>query len=228
MFFNYYGAFAMIPVIVLSIIIQFRLRKAYSKYSTINNTKGMTGAQIAERILSSAGVNDVSVVCGQGQLSDHYHPIKKTVSLSPEVFNGTSVAAIGIAAHECGHAIQHNISYLPLRFRTAIVGLTNFSTRLLYLLMIGSFLVFTEPTSTIIFNVATICYAVIFLFQLITLPVEFNASNRALKQIELFGFGNEDISGTRKVLSAAAMTYVATAVTSLWQLLLMINRNKRR
>ena len=163
-------------------------------------------------------------------MSDHFDPTKKHVALSEEVYKGTSIAAIGVAAHECGHAIQHHEQYFPLRLRTSIVGITNFSSKLLYFLMLGSILIYTTSASTVIFNIAAVCYAIIFFFQLVTLPVEFNASNRALKQIEYSGFDDADLSGVKKVLTSAAMTYVAAAVTALWQLVLIIlrSRNNRR
>lgn len=223
----YFGIFAMLPVLLLGVIVQARLKSTYAKYAGINNSRGMTGAQMAEAILHGAGIYDVNVVCINGHLSDHFDPTKKVVRLSGDVYNGTSIAAIGIAAHECGHAIQHNVGYFPIRVRSAVVGITNFSSKLLYFLMIASFFFSGYGYSTVIFNVAILCYAVLFFFQLITLPVEFNASARAVDQIEASGFVSEDISGVKKVLSSAAMTYVASAVTVLWQLLLMISRSNR-
>ena len=225
----YFGAFTMLPLIILGMIVQARLNSAYSKYSAIGNSKGMTGGQMAEMILRSAGIFDVSVVCIDGRLSDHFDPTKKVVRLSREVYEGTSIASVGIAAHECGHAIQYHAAYLPIKLRASVVRITNFSSKILYLLIFaGLFINTTSSVGTVIFNVAILCYAVIFFFQLITLPVEFNASSRAVAQIEGSGFGNEDIKGVKKVLSAAAMTYVASAVTALVQLLIMINRSRRR
>ncbi len=229
MFYGYdYGIFAMLPVIILATIVQFRLNSAYSKYSKISNGKGITGAAMAEMILRGAAIYDVQVEQVNGRLSDHYDPTKKVVRLSDAVYNGTSIASIGIAAHECGHAIQHNVNYFPLRLRSSAVGITNFSSKLLYILILSSFFFYSYSFSTVIFNVATICYAIIFLFQLITLPVEFNASARAVEIIEGNGFTDQDISGVRKVLNAAAMTYVASAATALWQLLRMLSRARRR
>ncbi len=227
-FYGYYGMFAMLPVILFGIIVQIRLKNVYSKYSRTGNSRDFTGAAMAEMILHGAGIYDVQINCINGNLSDHYDPTKKVVSLSNDVYNGTSIAAIGIAAHECGHAIQHHEQYFPIRLRSAIVGITNFSSKLLYFLIIGSFLIYSSSVSTVIFNIATLCYAVLFFFQLVTLPVEFNASSRALKQIEAAGFGDTDLSGVKKVLSSAAMTYVASAVTALWQLLLMLSRSRNR
>lgn len=227
-FYGYYGIFAMLPVILLGIIVQLRMSSAYSKYSKITNDRNMNGATIAKMILEGAGIYDVEINCVNGQLTDHYDPVRKKVNLSSSVFNGTSIASIGVAAHECGHAIQHHIGYFPLRVRSATVGITNFSSKILYFLMIGSFLIYSSSFSTVIFNMAAICYAVIFLFQLITLPVEFNASRRALEQIRAAGFESQSINGVRAVLSAAALTYVASAVTVLWQLLIVLSRARNR
>ncbi len=224
----YFGIFAMLPVILLGVIVQARLQSTYSKYAKLGNSRRMTGAQMAESILRSAGIYDVSVTCIGGQLSDHFDPTKKVVRLSESVYNGTSIASIGIAAHECGHAIQHHVGYFPIRLRSAVVGITNFSSKLLYFLMIASIFVSGYTYGTVIFNLVVLCYAVLFFFQLITLPVEFNASSRALEQVQSSGFDQQDAKGVKKVLSAAAMTYVASAVTALWQLLILISRANRR
>lgn len=218
----------MIPLFIFSMIIQSRLNSTYSKFSKTENSCGMTGAQIAEMILRGAGIYDVQVTCINGKLSDHFDPTKKVVRLSQEVYNGSSIAAIGIAAHECGHAIQHHVAYFPIRIRSSVVGITNFSSKVLYVLILISLFINLGPYNAIIFNAAIICYAVIFFFQLITLPVEFNASTRAVAQIECAGFSAEDIQGVKKVLSSAAMTYVAAAVTAFAQLLVMIGRSRRR
>ncbi len=229
MFYNYYfGIFSMLPVIILGLIVQFWMKTAYNKYSKINNGSHRSGAEMADLILKGAGIYDVQVVCGNGHLSDHYDPTKKIVSLSPAVFNGTSIASIGVAAHECGHAIQHAKNYFPIRVRSAVVGITNFSSKLLYFLMISSFFFSSYSISTVIFNVAVVCYLVLFFFQLITLPVEFNASNRAVHLIRESGFSEQDVAGVRSVLIAAAMTYVASAITVLWQLFLLLSRRNRR
>ena len=223
----YFGIFTMLPVLILGFLVQSRLQSTYSKYSAISNGRGLTGAQMAEMILHNAGIYDVRVSCINGHLSDHFDPTKKAVRLSSDVYNGTSIASIGIAAHECGHAIQHQVGYFPIRVRSAVVGITNFSSKLLYIVMILSIFL-SGAMSTMLFNVAVLCYAVLFFFQLITLPVEFNASTRAVDQIQESSFDSADVSGVKKVLSAAAMTYVATAITVLWQLLVMISRRRNR
>lgn len=224
----YFGSYIMIPLIIFSLIVQARLNSTYTKFSKIGNSRGMTGGQMAEMILRNAGIYDVSVVCIKGKLSDHFDPAQKVVRLSEAVYNGSSIASVGIAAHECGHAIQHNVDYFPIKLRTSVVGITNFSSKILYFLILASIFINMGTLNTVIFNIAIICYAIIFFFQLVTLPVEFNASARAIEQVRGSGFVDEDIRGVRKVLSAAAMTYVAAAVTALVQLLAMISRARRR
>lgn len=229
LFYSYYfGIFSILPVILLGLIVQVRLQSTYSKFSAVRNSRGITGGEMAELILRNAGIRDVSVVCIGGQLSDHFDPVKKVVRLSEQVYYGSSIASIGVAAHECGHAIQYQEEYVPIRIRSAIIGVTNFSSKLLYILMFASIFFYSQSFNAVVFNVAIICYTILFIFQLVTLPVEFNASARAVKQIEASGFGEEDVRGVKKVLSAAAMTYVASAITVLWQLLLLISRAKNR
>ncbi|MBQ7096042.1 MAG: zinc metallopeptidase [Clostridia bacterium] len=229
MFYNYYfGIYTMLPLIILSLIVQSRLNSTYSKYSRISNSRGMTGGQMAEMILRRSGIMDVSVTCINGRLSDHFDPAQKVIRLSEEVYNGNTIAAIGVAAHECGHAIQYHVDYFPIKLRASVVGITNFSSKFLYFLILASLFINVVSISSVIFNLAILCYAIIFFFQLVTLPVEFNASSRAVEQIAGNGFSEEEVKGVKKVLSAAAMTYVASAITALVQLLAMISRSRRR
>ena len=225
----YFGIFTMLPVLILSLIVQSRMQSAYSKYSKLSNGRGMTGAQMAEQILHGAGIYDVNITCVSGHLSDHFDPTKKVVRLSEQVYNGTSVASIGIAAHECGHAIQHHVGYFPIRLRSAVVGITNFSSKLLYFLMIASFFVSGYTNGTVIFNLAILCYAVLFFFQLVTLPVEFNASSRAVAVLGDSGMvASDELPKVKKVLRAAAYTYLAAAAASALQLLRLILLSRRR
>lgn len=223
-YYDYYSLVLLLPLFILSFIIQANLKSTYSKYSKINNSKGITGAGIAKQILNSAGIYDVSIECIGGNLSDHFDPTKKAVRLSEAVYNGTSVASIGIAAHEVGHAIQYAQNYVPIRIRSSIVGITNFSSKILYFLIILSFV----ASIPVFCDLAVICFFVIFFFQLITLPVEFNASARALSNIRSSGFSDYDIKGTKKVLSSAAMTYVAAMLISFAQMLSFILRTRNR
>ena len=183
---------------------------------------GMTGAQAAERILHSAGIYDVQVRHISGELNDHYDPRNKTLSLSDSTYGSASVAAVGVAAHECGHAIQHQKQYAPLSVRSAIVPLANFGSFAAWpLIVIGLF--FTSSTGSFLINIGILCFSFAVLFQLVTLPVEFNASNRAVRILGSTGIlGQEELKGTRKVLGAAALTYVAGAAASILQLLRLL------
>ena len=180
---------------------------------------GMTGAQAAERILHSAGIYDVSVQHVSGNLTDHYNPSNKTLNLSDSVYGSTSVAAVGVAAHECGHAIQHAIGYAPLEFRSAIVPVANFGSTLSWPLFLIGLFSGIRPLVT----AGIVLFSLAVLFQLVTLPVEINASSRALKMLQSTGIlGTDETRGARKVLTAAAMTYVAALAASILQLLRLL------
>ena len=185
----------------------------------------MTGAQMAEMILRGAGIFDVTVTCINGKLSDHFDPTKKVVRLSSEVYNGTSIASIGVAAHECGHAIQHAVGYTPIKLRTMFVPVVNiFSQSWVWVFMIGMAMNWMP-----LIEAGIVFFSTIVIFQAITLPVEFNASRRAIdtliKTRILYG---TEVAGARKVLKAAAMTYISALVTSIMQLLRLIMRMNRR
>lgn len=207
---------------VLCLIASARVKTTFNKYSHDRSKSGMTGAQAAERILNSAGIYDVTVQHVAGNLTDHYNPGNKTLNLSDPVYNATSVAAIGVAAHECGHAIQHQQGYVPLSLRTAIVPVANIGSTLAWpLILIGMF--FTRNTGTLFINIGIICFSFAVLFQLITLPVEFNASKRALRILDERGILSEsELPYTKKVLGAAALTYVASAAAAILQLLRLV------
>lgn len=207
---------------VLCLIASARVKTTFNKYSHDRSKSGMTGAQAAERILNSAGIYDVTVQHVAGNLTDHYNPGNKTLNLSDPVYNATSVAAIGVAAHECGHAIQHQQGYVPLSLRTAIVPVANIGSTLAWpLILIGMF--FTRNTGTLFINIGIICFSFAVLFQLITLPVEFNASRRALRILDERGILSEsELPYTKKVLGAAALTYVAGAAAAILQLLRLV------
>ncbi len=224
MYFNPYYLILVLPAIIFSLIVQGRMTSTYKKYSGISNSRAMTGAQMAMQIVRDGGASDVAVEETQGHLSDHFDPTKKVIRLSPEVYRGTSVAAIGVAAHEAGHALQYNQSYFPMRIRAAIVGITNFGSRMIYPLILLSALF----QWWVLLDVAVLCFGLIFLFQLVTLPVEFNASRRAVTLIDQSGFTDEDVAGVRRVLSAAAMTYVAAMITALMNLLSFLLNTRRR
>lgn len=224
--YGYYGYYfdptyiLIIIAAIISLIAQWRVNSAFSKYSRVASMSGMTGAQAARMILQSNGINDVSVQRISGKLTDHYNPSTKVLNLSESVYGSTSVAAIGVAAHECGHAIQHARGYFPLSLRTALVPVANIGSKLSWVfIIVGAILSFNQTLITI----GIIMFSAAVLFQLVTLPVEFNASARALEQLESNGIlYRDEVSQTRKVLSAAALTYVAAAATAILQLLRLI------
>lgn len=207
---------------VICLIASARVKTTFAKYSKVRSMSNMTGAQAAEKVLHAAGIYDVVIQHIQGNLTDHYDPRNKTLSLSDSVFGSASVAAVGVAAHECGHAIQHSKNYAPLTIRSAIVPVANFGSMLAWpLILIG--LLFSRGTGSVLITAGIICFSAAVLFQLVTLPVEFNASRRAIRMLENTGIlGSEEIGGTRKVLSAAALTYVASAAAAILQLLRLV------
>lgn len=216
---------------VISIIAQIRVNTTFKKYSHVASASGITGAQAADRILKSQGIYDVTIRQVAGNLTDHYDPRNKTLNLSNSVYNVNSVAAVGVAAHECGHAIQHAKGYAPLGLRSALVPVANLGSKLSWLFILAGML-FSFNHTLIVTGIIMFSLAV--LFQLVTLPVEFNASSRALQLLESNGilYQNE-VSMTRKVLSAAALTYVVAAASAILQLIRLIllfggNRSDRR
>lgn len=213
--------FALIGL-VLSLLASARVNTVFNKYSRVMSRSGITGAMAAERILHSQGIYDVRIERVSGRLSDHYDPRSKVLRLSDSTYGNTSVAAIGVAAHECGHAVQHAKGYGPLAIRSALVPLANIGSNLGYILVIIG-LIFTRTTGTMLITIGLIAFSCAVLFQIITLPVEFNASSRALVLLESQGIlGTDEVKGSRHVLSAAAMTYVAAAATSILQLVRLI------
>ena len=218
----YYDPTYMLIVIsaLISLFAQFLINSRFSKYSRVRSRSGMTGAQAAERILQSQGIYDVAIQRVSGKLTDHYDPRNKTLNLSDAVYASTSVAAVGVAAHECGHAIQHARGYAPLSFRSALVPVANIGSLLSWLFIILG--IFFGGSHTLIM-IGILMFSAAVLFQLVTLPVEFNASGRALKLLSETGILQKDeVSDTRKVLSAAALTYVAAAATAVLQLLRLL------
>ena len=224
---RYYGYYYYDPTYMLIIIsalislfAQFLVNSRFSKYSRVRSRSGMTGAQAAERILQSQGIYDVAIQRVSGKLTDHYDPRNKTLNLSDAVYASTSVAAVGVAAHECGHAIQHARGYAPLSFRSALVPVANIGSQLSWLFIILG--IFFGGSHTLIM-IGILMFSAAVLFQLVTLPVEFNASGRALKLLSETGILQKDeVSDTRKVLSAAALTYVAAAATAVLQVLRLL------
>lgn len=205
---------------VISLLAQLRVQSAFSKYSAVPGMSGITGAEAAQRILDAQGITDVTVQRVSGKLTDHYDPRSKTLNLSEAVYGSSSIAAVGVAAHECGHAIQHARGYAPLSIRGALVPVANLGSSLSWIFIIAGILLSFNQTMIMI---GILLFSAAVLFQLVTLPVEFNASSRALEQLETNGIlHREEVAKTRKVLSAAALTYVAAAATAILQLLRLI------
>lgn len=207
--------------VLLSLWAQNRVNSTFARYSRGRSFSGMTGAEAARRLLNAQGIYDVTVQPVSGKLTDHYDPRTKVVKLSDSVYNATSVAAIGVAAHECGHAMQHNEGYGPLRFRSALVPVANFGSQLSWpMILLG--ILFGGLGSPLV-QVGILMFSLAVLFQLVTLPVEFNASSRAVRLLDSQGIlSGEEVDGTRKVLKAAALTYVAAAAGSILQLLRLV------
>ena len=219
----------LLPAMIFALIAQFSVKSTFEKYDKVATARRMSGAEAARRILDANGLHNVMINRVSGDLTDHYDPKTNTVNLSNSVYDNCSVAAIGVAAHESGHAVQHAVGYGPIKLRMAIIPVTQFASRLaMPLVLLG--IILSYPTlaylGCIFFGTATV-------FQLVTLPVEFNASSRALKALESSGIlGTDEIVGSKKVLTAAALTYVAALAVSLAQLLRLLvlvggGRNRR-
>jgi Zn-dependent membrane protease YugP len=220
---------------VLCIAASAYMKSTYSKYTRVRSRSGMTGAEAAQKLLTRAGIRDVTVQHVNGELTDHYDPRKKVLRLSDSVYDSHSVAAIGVAAHECGHAMQHNNGYLPLKLRSLLVPAANIGSKLgLPLVFLGMIIGWGVriPGSGVTITLVEIgiwIFAIAVLFQVITLPVEFNASQRALRALGDYGvMGTDEVADCRHVLTAAALTYVAAAASSLLQLLRLVLLSGRR
>jgi Zn-dependent membrane protease YugP len=211
----------MIPVLILSAFASLRVKSAFNKYSRIASRSGMTGADVAEQILRRNGLADVQVTQARGFLSDHYDPRKKVVRLSPGVYGSNSIAALGIAAHETGHAIQHAKSYTPLTLRNMLVPVASIGSNLSWIIIIGGMILGLLG----LVKIGILLFSVVVVFQLLTLPVEFNASSRAKQILSSYGIlSSGEMQGVNKVLSAAAMTYVAAAASAVMTLLYFLLR----
>ncbi|NMA79155.1 MAG: zinc metallopeptidase [Clostridiales bacterium] len=215
-----------IPALIITILAQINVKSTFSRYSKVRNSRGVTGQDVARQILDENGLYNVRIERVHGSLTDHYDPSANVVRLSDSVHDSTSVAAIGVAAHEVGHAIQHSTGYIPIKVRAAIIPLTQIGSMLAFpLVLIG-----LSMASTFFVDIGILLFAAVVLFQLVTLPVEFNASFRAMRSLNdrdiLYG---DELKGSRKVLTAAALTYVGALAVSLLQLLRLISlKNNRR
>ena len=215
--------------VIICMMASAKMNSTFNKYSRVRNHSGMTGREAAEEILRRAGIYDVRVEHISGNLTDHYDPRSKVLRLSDATYNSTSVAAMGVAAHECGHAVQHETGYVPLKIRGALVPIANFGSTIAWpLIIIGLF--FNSRSSALFLNLGILAFSLAVLFQIVTLPVEFNAYNRAIRVLGSSGMLYEDeVKATRKVLTAAALTYVAGAASAILQLLriILLTGNRR-
>lgn len=228
MYGGYYGwywdptYFLVVIGAIICLLASAKVNTTFKRFNKVRSASGMTGAQAAERMLQMSGIYDVKVQHISGNLTDHYNPGNKTLNLSDSVYGSSSVAAIGVAAHECGHAIQHQKEYVPLKLRSAIVPVANIGSTLAWpLIIIG--LLFNSTTGSMLITIGIWAFSLAVLFQLVTLPVEFNASARAVNFLDSTGMlSHEELKGTKKVLKAAAFTYVASAAAAILQLLRLV------
>lgn len=214
-----------IPVLLFTIIASIKVKTTFKKYSKVSAAKGLTGAQAAQRILYANGITDVTIRQISGDLTDHYNPADNSLNLSAEVYSGTSVAAIGVACHEAGHAMQYAHAYLPIKIRAAIIPVTNFGAKFSGIMIMGGLLLASFGLTPLFFlaELGLLLFGFTTLFQLVTLPTEFNASRRAITCIKESNLLlPSEIKGAKKVLSAAAMTYVAALAVSLLELLRLL------
>lgn len=232
---DYLYLILVLPAVIFSLWASIRVNTTFKKYSKIRSMRGITGDEAARRVLDANGLQHIRIEQIPGNLTDHYDPRSDVIRLSESVYGNTSVAAVGVACHEAGHAVQHAENYAPVKIRAAIIPVTNIGSRLaIPLIILGILLnsLASAPEFLVIAYIGVACYGLCTLFQLVTLPTEFDASRRALRCIESYGIlGSEEIGGARRVLTAAAMTYVAALAVSLMQLLrlfLMVSGNSRR
>lgn len=217
-----------LPALLLALWAQINVSTTYSKYNKLKTSGGVTGFEAARRILDANGLYNVGIERIRGELTDHYDPRANVIRLSEAVYSSTSAAAVGVASHEAGHAVQHAVGYAPIKLRTSIIRVTNFGSMMaMPLFLVG--LIFTAPA---LMYAGIILYSLVAVFQLVTLPVEFNASSRAMAALSASGrFSGEELRGARKVLNAAALTYVAalaSSLLSLLRLLIIANGRSRR
>ena len=221
MFFDPMYFLFILPGLALSMWASFRVKSAFNKYSRVRTMRGLTGAEAAGELLRGAGITDVKIVRSHGMLSDHYNPLTRTLALSEPVYGSDSIAAVGVATHEAGHAIQHARNYAPLWVRSALVPTANIGSSIGYFVMVIG--LFMSSANMVLFG--AVLFSAVLLFQIVTLPVEFNASNRAKALVVQYGIVTlEERKGVDKVLNAAALTYVAAAISTLLTLLYFLHR----
>lgn len=212
-----------LPALILGLLAQSKVKSSYSKFSRVNSGTGLTGAQVARRILDRNGLYDVVIEHTPGQLTDHYDPRTRVIRLSNSIYSGNSVASMSVAAHEVGHALQHADGYFPLVIRNNLAPIVNFSSKFVWVLIMAGFII-----SPLLIEVGIALFLGVVLFQLITLPVEINASKRAIAQLEDGISPAESIKPAKSMLSAAALTYVAATITAIAELLRLLSITNRR
>ncbi|MBC8547539.1 zinc metallopeptidase [Clostridiaceae bacterium NSJ-31] len=218
-FYDSYYWILVVPAMLLAAFAQMKVSSTFNRYSQVRSRSGYTGAQAARDILDRNGLQGVRIERVRGNLTDHYDPRSNVVRLSDSVYDSPSVAAIGVAAHECGHAVQHAVGYFPIKLRSAIIPVTNIGSKLSIPLLLIGLVVQVEP----LINLGILLFSTMALFQLVTLPVEYNASNRALATLDSTGMlSGDELQGSKKVLSAAALTYVAALLVAVMQLLRLL------
>lgn len=225
--FDYYYLVLVVPAFIFALIAQARVKSTFAKYSKQRSQRGITGQEAARRVLSHYGINDVAIEMVSGSLTDHYDPRSNVIRLSQDVYSSTSISAIGVACHEAGHAAQHAQGYSPIKIRNAILPICNIGSTIgIPLAMIG--LIFNNPS---LVSIGLLFYAMVAVFQFATLPVEFNASRRAIQVIDETGIlGSDEAYGAKRVLTAAAMTYIAAlavSIANLMRLILITNSSRR-
>ncbi len=233
MFFFDWTYLLVLPFVILSLVASANVNSTFKRYAEVFSKRGLTAAEAARRVLQDNGVTNVSIERVRGHLTDHYDPKSNTIRLSENVYDSSSVASIGVACHEAGHAVQHAVGYFPIKVRTAIVPITNIGSALaMPLIIIGILLTYYGEKYVLIAYIGIALFSLCVIFQLVTLPTEFNASRRAINAISSNGILDEqEIQGAKKVLSAAAMTYVAALAVSVMQLLrllLIVGGTRRR
>lgn len=219
---------SLIIPLVVGIYAHMRVTNTYKKYVEVPSSRGMTGREVAQRVMESAGIRDVRIIKTPGEMTDYYDPVKKKLALSELNYDGTSLAALGVAAHEAGHAIQHKEGYAPMQFRMRLVPTVNMASGVLPFVMLGG-LFFGSAGGTLLLDIGIMCYLAITAFHLITLPVEFDASHRAKMQLAGLGIaGNQEMVGINKTLDAAGFTYVAAFLGSIINLIYLVMLRRER
>ncbi len=226
-YYDSYYLILVLPALLIATFAQFKVQSTFKKYASVMSRRNKTAAEVTRQILNENGLHSVAIERVSGNLTDHYDPRTNVIRLSDSVYDSTSVASIGVAAHEAGHAVQHATGYVPIKLRNAVLPVANIGSTLAFPLVLLGIIMSIEP----LISAGVILFSALVLFQLITLPVEFNASRRAIKTLDSnYILDEEELSGAKKVLSAAAMTYVAAALVSAMQLLrlVLLSNNRRR